>query len=112
MIINLLCKAFIAILDILLLDFYLKNIYSDIYRCKARPALYITYIFIFIRLMIASNLNLTLLTYLLSFLLIIFILNYWKIPIINSIQTLSIFFLIKIFVCHQEYIQLNQISRN
>lgn len=25
---NLLCKAFIAILDILLLDFYLKNIFS------------------------------------------------------------------------------------
>ena len=31
---NLLCKAFIAILDILLLDFYLKNVYPDIYHNK------------------------------------------------------------------------------
>ena len=34
MIINLLCKALIAILDILLLDFYLKNIYPDLYKNK------------------------------------------------------------------------------
>ena len=33
---NLLCKAFIAILDILLLDFYLKNLYKDIYQKKLK----------------------------------------------------------------------------
>ena len=31
---NLLCKAFIAILDILLLNFYLKNVYPNIYHKK------------------------------------------------------------------------------
>ena len=29
---NLLCKAFIAILDILLLDFYLKNVYPPLHK--------------------------------------------------------------------------------
>ena len=29
---NLLCKALIAIIDILLLDFYLKNIYPNIHN--------------------------------------------------------------------------------
>ena len=48
MIINLLCKAFIAILDILLLDFYLKNIYPDLYKNKFKNIKYIVYLIIFI----------------------------------------------------------------
>lgn len=45
---NLLCKAFIAILDILLLDFYLKNVYKDIYIEKFKKTYYFIYIIIII----------------------------------------------------------------
>ena len=98
MIINLLCKAFIAILDILLLDFYLKNIYPDLYKNKAKSIFYIMYTFIFIALLISSNIKTNLIIYLLVFMTIIFILRYWKVPIIHSIQKLSVFFIIKICI--------------
>ena len=98
MIINLLCKAFIAILDILLLDFYLKNIYPDLYKNKAKSIFYIMYTFIFIALLISSNIKTNLIIYLLAFMTIIFILRYWKVPIIHSIQKLSVFFIIKICI--------------
>lgn len=98
MIINLLCKALIAILDILLLDFYLKNIYPDLYKNKAKSIFYIMYTFIFIALLISSNIKTNLIIYLLVFMTIIFILRYWKVPIIYSIQKLSVFFIIKICI--------------
>lgn len=98
MIINLLCKALIAILDILLLDFYLKNIYPDLYKNKAKNIFYIMYTFIFIALLISSNIKINLIIYLLVFMTIIFILRYWKVSIIYSIQKLSVFFIIKIFI--------------
>lgn len=98
MIINLLCKAFIAILDILLLDFYLKNIYPDLYKNKTKNIFHIMYTFIFIALLISSNIKINLIIYLLSFMTIIFILRYWKISIIYSIQKLSVFFIIKICI--------------
>ena len=98
MIINLLCKALIAILDILLLDFYLKNIYPDLYKNKAKSIFFFFYTFIFIALLISSNIKINLIIYLLSFMTIIFILRYWKISIIYSIQKLSTFFFIKIFI--------------
>ena len=98
MIINLLCKALIAILDILLLDFYLKNIYPDLYKNKINNIFYIIYIFIFIALLISSNIKTNLIIYLLVFMTIIFILRYWKVPIIHSIHKLSVFFIIKICI--------------
>ena len=98
MIINLLCKAFIAILDILLLDFYLKNIYPDLYKNKTKNIFYIMYTFIFIALLISSNIKTNLIIYLLVFITIIFILRYWKISIIYSIQKLGVFFIIKICI--------------
>lgn len=98
MIINLLCKALIAILDILLLDFYLKNTYPDIYKNKAKSIFYIMYTFIFIALLISSNIKTNLIIYLLVFITIIFILRYWKVSIIYSIQKLSVFFVIKICI--------------
>ena len=98
MIINLLCKALIAILDILLLDFYLKNIYPDLYKNKINNIFYIMYTFIFIALLISSNIKTNLIIYLLVFMTIIFILRYWKVPIIHSIHKLSVFFIIKICI--------------
>lgn len=55
MIINLLCKAFIAILDILLLDFYLKNIYLDVYKRKFYKTKYFIYILFFLILFLNNN---------------------------------------------------------
>ena len=55
MIINLLCKTFIAILDILLLDFYLKNIYPDIYKNQFKNTKYIIYPIIFVCLLLINN---------------------------------------------------------
>lgn len=98
MIINLLCKALIAILDILLLDFYLKNIYPDLYKNKTKNIFYIMYVFIFITLLISSNIKTNLIIYLLVFMTIIFTLRYWKISLIHSIQKLGVFFFIKIFI--------------
>lgn len=55
MIINLLCKALIAILDILLLDFYLKNIYPDVYKRKFKNIKYIVYLVICISLLFIND---------------------------------------------------------
>lgn len=55
MIINLLCKALIAILDILLLDFYLKNIYPEVYKEKFNSLKYITYFFIFLIIVVEND---------------------------------------------------------
>ncbi len=98
MIINLLCKAFIAILDILLLDFYLKNIYPDLYKNKINNIFYIMYTFIFIALLFSLNIKTNLIIYLLTFMTIICILHYWKVPIIHSIQKLSIFVFMKVII--------------
>lgn len=53
---NLLCKAFIAIIDILLLDFYLKNVYLNIYQYKFQKIKFITYIIVFICTFFIKNL--------------------------------------------------------
>ena len=100
MIMNLLCKAFIAILDILLLDFYLKNIYPDIYREKTKKMNYVLYIFLFVGLVVLKSIKTYIIVYLLTSICIIFILHQWKISIINIIEKLSLFFLIKISICY------------
>lgn len=98
MIINLLCKALIAILDILLLDFYLKNIYPDLYKNKINNIFYIMYTFIFIASLFSLNIKTNLIIYLLTFITIIFVFRYWKVPITHSIQQSGVFFFTKIFI--------------
>lgn len=68
---NLLCKAFIAILDILLLDFYLKNIYPDIYQENIKSRAIFIYMIIFIGTLLFVN---DIFTYILMHALIIFLL--------------------------------------
>ena len=68
---NLLCKAFIAILDILLLDFYLKNIYPDIYQENIKSIAIFIYMIIFIGTLLFVN---DIFTYILMHALIIFLL--------------------------------------
>ena len=91
MIINLLCKALIAILDILLLDFYLKNIYRDVYKNKTKGIFYFIYISIFISLLISPNIKTNIIIHISFSIVIIFILRYWKIKIINSSTKLFFF---------------------
>lgn len=92
---NLLCKAFIAILDILLLDFYLKNVYPDIYHNKTIKTKYILYSFVFIGLIISSNIETDIYIYIVTFITLIFILHHWKISILDCIKNLSIFIIIR-----------------
>ena len=67
--ITLLCKAFIAILDILLLDFYIKISFSNLYSKQVKKLLLI-YIFTFILLLLSTNLLLNFCIYLIAFLII------------------------------------------
>ena len=53
-IINLLCKAFIVLLDILLLNFYIKISFSNIYTKQTKKLLLI-YILTFILLLLSTN---------------------------------------------------------
>lgn len=51
---NLLCKAFIVLLDILLLNFYIKISFSNIYSKQIKKLLLI-YIFTFVLLLLSTN---------------------------------------------------------
>lgn len=95
---NLLCKAFIAILDILLLDFYLKNVYPDIYQNKLKKTKYILYSFVFIGLIISSNVKIDIYIYIITFITLIFILHHWKISIKDCIKKLILFVVIKTII--------------
>lgn len=98
MIINLLCKAFIAILNILLLDFYLKNIYPDIYREKTKKMNCIVYFFLLVALIISSNIKTNIIIYLLTLIIIVFIFCQWKIPVIEASIKLILFFITKLII--------------
>ena len=67
---NLLCKAFIAILDILLLNFYLKNIYPDIYQERFRKIKLYIYFFIFISMLFNNNIIMYILIHLAIFIIL------------------------------------------
>lgn len=67
---NLLCKAFIAILDILLLNFYLKNIYPDIYQERFRKVKLYIYSFIFISMLFNNNIIMYILIHLAIFIIL------------------------------------------
>lgn len=95
---NLLCNAFIAILDILLLDFYLKNVYPDIYQNKLKKTKYILYSFVFIGLIISSNVKIDIYIYIITFITLIFILHHWKISIKDCIKKLILFVVIKTII--------------
>lgn len=66
---NLLCKAFIAILDILLLDFYIKISFSNIYSKQVKK-LSLIYIFTSILLLLSTSFLLNFCIYLIAFLII------------------------------------------
>ena len=95
---NLLCKAFIAILDILLLDFYLKNIYHNIYQDKAQNMCYLLYTFVFIGLTLSTNIKINIIIYALTFIILTLLFHKWKVSTINFIKQISIFIIINWFI--------------
>ena len=92
---NLLCKAFIAILDILLLNFYIKISFSNLYSKQVKKLLLI-YIFTFILLLLSTNLLLNICIYLIAFLIITIISKHHKNSLIIFLKNFSIFLIIKI----------------
>lgn len=103
MIINLLCKAFIAILDILLLDFYLKNIYHDIYTKNIKNTKIFVYGLLFIGFIILENLIIYTFFYLFLLIFIAFILHHFRIDYLSISKGLIILIIIRISV----YVLLN-----
>ena len=92
---NLLCKAFIVILDILLLNFYIKISFSNLYSKQVKKLLLI-YIFTFILLLLSTNLLLNFCIYLIAFLIITIISKHHKNSLIIFLKNFSIFLIIKI----------------
>lgn len=92
---NLLCKAFIAILDILLLDFYIKISFSNIYSKQVKK-LSLIYIFTSILLLLSTSFLLNFCIYLIAFLIISIIFKQHKNSLIIFLKNFSIFLIIKI----------------
>ena len=92
---NLLRKAFIVLLDILLLNFYIKISFSNLYSKQVKKLLLI-YIFTFILLLLSTNLLLNFCIYLIAFLIITIISKHHKNSLIIFLKNFSIFLIIKI----------------
>lgn len=92
---NLLCKAFIVLLDILLLNFYIKISFSNIYTKQTKKLLLI-YIFTFILLLLSTNFLLSICIYLIAFLIITIISKHHKNFLIIFLKNFTIFLIIKI----------------
>lgn len=94
---NLLCKAFIAIIDILLLDFYLKNVYLNIYQYKFQKIKFITYIIVFICTFFIKNFVTYVIVHLTITLFIIIIFSFYHINKIDLVQKILSYFIILVF---------------
>ena len=92
MIINLLCKAFIAILDILLLDFYLKNIYPSIYRKNFIKINFFIYVFIFFLMLFVRNSIMYFYIHLIILIIILFIFSFYSIDKFDFLKKIFIFY--------------------
>lgn len=98
MIINLLCKAFIAILDILLLDFYLKNIYQDVYKTHFKNIKYILYSIIFVSLLFINNITDYIIIHFICSILTYIPYSFYPINKFDVIKKLTKFYLLIIFI--------------
>lgn len=93
---NLLCKAFIAILDILLLNFYLKNVYPNIYHKKFKRIYPIIYTIIFFILLLIKNTFIYICIYLLIILLLFIIYSFYNVNKFDFIKKFILFYIFKI----------------
>lgn len=91
---NLLCKAFIAILDILLLDFYLKNIYQDIYQENFKNKTIYIYSVIIISMLFVNDIFTYILIHFFIILSLIILFAFFSINISDFIKNIFIFYVI------------------
>lgn len=98
MIINLLCKAFIAILDILLLDFYLKNICSKIYLQKIGKLIFFVHVCFFTSMIFITDIISYICVYIFVFLTLCFLLLFFHADIIEFFKQFFIFLSLLIII--------------
>lgn len=95
MIINLLCKSLIAILDILLLDFYLKNIYPDVYKREFKKIKFIIYFIIFFLILVfVKNIITYICVHLITIILLYLKYAYFHVNKIDYIKKITVFYLL------------------
>ncbi len=95
---NLLCRAFIAILDILLLDFYLKNVYPNIYKEKFKRVSLIIYTPIFLMLLSIKNTLIYVCVYLIVIIILFIIYSFYNIDKLDFIRKTLLFIILKISI--------------
>lgn len=95
---NLLCKAFIAILDILLLDFYLKNVYPDIYKEKFKSKVVYIYPIIIICILLVNDIIIYNIIYFGLLLILFVILSFYKINKLELTKKIFLFYILVITV--------------
>lgn len=99
MINNLLCKALIAILDILLLDFYLKNIYPDIYKKEFKNIKFIIYFIIFLLILVFVRNDITYICiHLLIFIFLYIVYSSCHVIKIDFINKMMVYYLLLVIV--------------
>lgn len=95
---NLLCKEFIAILDILLLDFYLKNVYPDIYKEKFKSKVVYIYPIIIICILLVNDIIIYNIIYFGLLLILFVILSFYKINKLELIKKIFLFYILVITI--------------
>lgn len=95
---NLLCKALIAILDILLLDFYLKNVYPDIYKEKFKSKVVYIYPIIIICILLVNDIIIYNIIYFGLLLILFVILSFYKINKLELTKKIFLFYILVITV--------------
>lgn len=98
MIINLLCKAFIAILDILLLDFYLKNIYPDVYQKKFCKIKYVVFLIVFLISLFINNIVTYIFNHLVISIILISVYSFLYVNIIDIIKKIFLLYVLQAFI--------------
>lgn len=96
MIINLLCKSFIAISEILLFDFYFKNIYSNFYKKQFKYIKPETYLIVFISLLFVNNIIKYIFIHIGITLFLIIILSFYHINKFDLIKKIMFYFVLTI----------------
>ena len=95
---NLLCKAFIAILDILLLDFYLKNIFPDIYKKKFQKFRFVIYSILFLNTLFIKHVTTYIFINLCIILLLLVMYSFFKVNKLEFIKKIFSFYILVITV--------------
>lgn len=98
MIINLLCKTFLSIIDIWLLNFYLKSSYPNIYQEKFKKVCLFIYCIIFLSFIMFAKTIPCLIVNILTSMVLTIIFLYYHVSITNFLLKLCHYYIIKIII--------------